>query len=673
MLGRLAWLLKIIAAANSCYHPLHRMVYPQEEVEARIRRLGTLAKSRPQRCLACAGIVVAIGYATIAASIVVGAALLAASILALRYASIWTVSLAIGSLAVLISLLKALWIEFPSPKGLRLEPGQTAAGLQRSIREIRGKLGGPRIHDIYLTRDYNAAIVQNPRFGVLGGQRNYLILGVPMLCALPAEEFQGILAHEFGHLAGNHGRFSGWLYRARQTWIGVSNNLAAAAGSRRGSGLIRLVVLLWAGAGERFLRWYIPLLDSYAYIVSRMHEVSADRAAAGLVGAAVHSRALTRMKLRGRFLADRFWEPVWQSAKDRPLPEAGIFAKMAAAVRAEIPLADAREFYARALLEQTQPRDTHPCFYERLVAVGNSIPRPLGDAPLPDIALTAAQSFEVSAAEVLLGEGYRPALEFCESDWTKDTGENWKKVFNEAETMRTRLTELERLAQTRDLTEPEALARAEAIRTLRDPGSTRAAFESFLARYPTNARANYVLGFYLLDAHDATGLEMLDRAMNSDVHLTPTACDAARRFCVEVGNSAAAESYARRRQRYLEEVRLAQAERAGIAARDELLPHRLSPEGIASLRPIFLKYALLESVYAAQKRVANFPDSPYFVMGLLPRRKWYLWASTKKERALVGMAKDLRLPGQGWVVLLNNRNSWLKKRLLAIPESRIYP
>jgi Zn-dependent protease with chaperone function len=648
------------------------MVYPQEEVDARIRRLEPFAKSRPQRCLTYAAMVAALGYATIAASIVVGAALLAGSILTLRYPNIWTGSLAVGSLLVLVSLIKALWIEFPTPKGLRLEPGQTPE-LQLSICQIRTKLGGPRIQDIYLTRDYNAAIVQNPRFGIFGGQRNYLVLGVSMLCALPPEEFQGILAHEFGHLAGNHGRFSGWLYRARQTWVGVSNNLATAAGSRRGSGLIRLVVLLWARAGERFLRWYIPLLDSYAYIVSRMHEVSADRAAAGLVGATVHSRALTRMKLRGRFLAERFWAPVWQSAKLQPVPDPGMFLKMSAAIRAEIPVSDTREFFVRALLEQTQPRDTHPCFYERLVAVGNSIPRPLGDAPLPDIAVTAAQSFEVSAAQTLLGERYKAALEFCESNWSKETGENWKKVFSEAVTARARLAEMEQLAQVRDLTEPEALARAESIRALRDPASTRAAFESLLARFPANARANYVLGFYLLDAHDAAGLELLDRAMNSDVHLTPTACDAARRFCMEAGNSAAAERYARRREKYAAEVRLAQAERVGIGGRDELLPHRISSQGIAWLRPIFQKYPLLESVHIAQKRVVHFPDSPYFVIGLVPRRKWYRWASARKERALVGMAKDLRLPGQGWVVLLDNRHSWLKKKLRQIPGSQIYP
>lgn len=346
---------------------------------------------------------------------------------------------------------------------------------------------------------------------------------------------------------------------------------------------------------------------------------------------------------------------------------------MAAAVRAEMPAGDTRDFFARALLEETQPRDTHPCFYERLCAVGNSIPRPLGDAPLPDFAVTAAQTFSVSAAEELLGDVCKAALDFCESNWTKETGENWKKTYTEAEAARTRINELEQLSQTRDLTETEALARAEAIRGVRDLASARAAFESLLARFPANARANFVLGFYLLDAHDAAGLDLLDRAMKSDVHLTPTACDAARQFCAGAGNVAAAESYSQGREKYLEEVRLAQAERKGFVRGDEFLPHQLSPQAIALLRPVFLKYPLLAAAYGVQKRVAHFSDSPYFIIGLSPRRKWYRWASTSKERALVGMAKDLSLPGQGWVVLLNDRNRWLRKKLQSLPGSQIYP
>jgi hypothetical protein len=74
------------------------MIYSQEEIDKRIRRLEPFAKSRPRRCLAYAGIDAAIGYGTIAASIVVGAALRAGSVLTLRYPNIWMGSLAVGSL-----------------------------------------------------------------------------------------------------------------------------------------------------------------------------------------------------------------------------------------------------------------------------------------------------------------------------------------------------------------------------------------------------------------------------------------------------------------------------------------------------------------------------------------------------------------------------------------------
>ena len=69
-----------------------------------------------------------------------------------------------------------------------------------------------------LTGDFNAAIVQHPRFGIFGGTRNYLMLGLPLMQSLSPAEFQAVVAHEFGHLWGAHGRFGAWIYRLRTGW-----------------------------------------------------------------------------------------------------------------------------------------------------------------------------------------------------------------------------------------------------------------------------------------------------------------------------------------------------------------------------------------------------------------------------------------------------------------------
>ena len=83
----------------------------------------------------------------------------------------------------------------------------------------------PKVHEVLLTHDFNAAIAQVPRLGLFGFHKNYLILGLPLMMALSLDQFRAVLAHEFGHLSGAHGRFGSWIYRIRRSWYQLMANL----------------------------------------------------------------------------------------------------------------------------------------------------------------------------------------------------------------------------------------------------------------------------------------------------------------------------------------------------------------------------------------------------------------------------------------------------------------
>ena len=122
---------------------------------------------------------------------------------------------------VLVGLvLRALWVTIPEPDGKKLEQNE-APELFELIREISTALNGPKAHHVLVSDEFNASIVQIPQFGMFGWLRNYLVVGLPLMRALSPEEFRSVLAHEFGHLSGKHGSFSGWIYRVRQTWIQI--------------------------------------------------------------------------------------------------------------------------------------------------------------------------------------------------------------------------------------------------------------------------------------------------------------------------------------------------------------------------------------------------------------------------------------------------------------------
>src|SRR5437899_1789200 len=102
--------------------------------------------------------------------------------------------------------IRALWLTIPPPKGRVLKRNEAPA-LFDAIDELRRALRSARVDDVILTYDYNAAIRQSPRLGMLGWWRNYLLLGFPLVEDLSEPELRAVLAHEQAHLSKKHGRF----------------------------------------------------------------------------------------------------------------------------------------------------------------------------------------------------------------------------------------------------------------------------------------------------------------------------------------------------------------------------------------------------------------------------------------------------------------------------------
>ncbi len=107
------------------------------------------------------------------------------------------IGLAAGGLCV--AIIKGLWVRLEPPTGLEITAAE-APELFSLIDQLRGQLRSAPFHQVLLVNDYNAAVAQTPRLGVFGWQRNYLIVGLPLMLGLGPDEFKAVLAHEFGHL-----------------------------------------------------------------------------------------------------------------------------------------------------------------------------------------------------------------------------------------------------------------------------------------------------------------------------------------------------------------------------------------------------------------------------------------------------------------------------------------
>lgn len=197
------------------------------------------------------------------------------------YTVVRLLPLGLPLLLLALGILQSLMVTIPEPTGMELTRGD-ATPMFIEIDRIRSRMALPRFDKVIMTRDMNAGVVQVPRLGILGWQKNILIIGLPLVMSLPPDSFRAVLAHEMGHVSGAHGKFAAWVVRINLTWyqllMNIQHNPRAA---------------LLVGS---FLGWYVPRFNAYSMALRKSHEYDADEMAAQAVGAKLLADALIRLE-----------------------------------------------------------------------------------------------------------------------------------------------------------------------------------------------------------------------------------------------------------------------------------------------------------------------------------------------------------------------------------------
>ena len=169
-----------------------------------------------------------------------------------RLALVWAL---LGAGGLLWVSLRALWVRFDEPARAWRSQRWMHPTCSRPWRASAARSRGRPIHKVTLTDEFNASIQQLPRFGLLGGAVNHLSIGLPLLMALDRPRFLAVLAHEYGHLRGDHGRFAAWIYRTRLSWMRLNHSLADDEGPVAAATQAVHALVLSALSRPRPLHW----------------------------------------------------------------------------------------------------------------------------------------------------------------------------------------------------------------------------------------------------------------------------------------------------------------------------------------------------------------------------------------------------------------------------------
>jgi Zn-dependent protease with chaperone function len=545
--------------------------------------------------------------------------------------------------AFLWVVVRALWVKFPPPAGTEIGAHE-APELFAEIEELRAALNAPRFHHVLVTDDFNAAVVQVPRLGLLGWDRNYLLIGLPLAKALGVEQFKAVLAHEYGHLAGGHGRMSNWIYRQRVRWMRLMDALQQVESK---------ATFLFSP----FLRWYAPHFSAYSYPLARANEFEADAASARLTSPHAAAQALTGVNVFSAYLNERYWPGIHKQADEQPAPGFAPYSGLAARVEKEIDEASVKGWIESALARKTTTDDSHPCFSERLAALGQEAAFAL---PGPE-----------AAADRLLGASREALTRDFDKRWHEAVLPAWKRRYEETQKGRARLAELNaRHASGAELSPQEAYDRA-CLTEIHgnDPEGAIAQIRTMLEESPGSPVLLYALGIRLLARGDDAGRPLVEQAMASDENAIVPGCQAIRDYLWRQRREVEAREWDAKLVARAELEQAAAKEREGVRSDEKFEVHSLAPDALDALVGQLRKVEGLQKVYFVKKRLQHLPHRPLYILGFTMVGLWY---SKKKAIELVGrLQQTVNFPGETLILSVGGENYCFGRKFKWMRGSRI--
>jgi len=463
--------------------------------------------------------------------------------------------------------IRAVFFRRSRPEGIVLTP-QVGLGVLTAVEEIRSRIHAPRVHQVLITDQFNAAAVQIPRAGLFW-PRNLLMLGYPMLATLSEAHVRAVIAHELGHLTYGHGRLSSWVHRTRLSWLRLMHDLGVHGATPAHAHLL--------------FRWYVPRLNAQAAAVSRQQERLADRLAAELAGLDTTAEALVAMEVGAAVFERDFWPGVFKRVASQPTPPSP-FAEMGPQVWADH---GALTELVTSLLERpTDGDDSHPSLGERLARLGRSQRFPSQTRPI--------------AADRLLGDRQREIASGLDAQWQSTHAAAWRQEYEDLRRARERLAHLTAI----DAPTPQELFEYGTL--LEAAGRT----EEALHRYQSATAAGHVAaglahGRILLGRDDPAGLVLVEAAMDAQPSLVDEGCRTAIAFLENRGREADAERFRVRRARQTTLQRMADAERERLSVVDRFGPCTDAGVDVSSLARRLAIEPTVSSAYLVAKELRH--------------------------------------------------------------------
>ena len=569
------------------------MDFSNPKLEKLIQKVEHEAASRPKHYRCKVFLFAIFGYLVVISFVLFVVALLSSVLFflfddLLPFHSIPTSWLMVSVIVFLASVLifRSCAFKMESPKGYKID-AVDAPILFHEIEQLRSTLNLPKIHQVIIDSEFNAAMIQNPSMGLVQWYKNTLVLGLPLLMALPPEQARAVIAHEFGHLSGNHSRFSGWVYRVRETWSQVMT-LSSKPNFMGGQCL------------RYFFEWYSPYFNAYTFVLARRNEFEADEVSARMTSVKDTSMALIATRVCSELLDENFWRPFFERADQEPKPGIRPFESLFQFCRSEYATNQtACQKIIQAMKAQTNYNDTHPALRERLKALGvQKIPR--------------LKTVEESAAEKWLGRNLNGILHDFDENWLHQNQQHWRDRYCYVKDSRRQLTLLKNIPS-QQLTPQQRWQLAAWIEEFEPEKDPLPHYEFYKSVCCDDPDVDYAIGRLMLERGNVQGLSYLEKVLHHE-KMVLSACETAYSFCCSRGEVSLAEKWKEIALKHRQVECLANAERTSVKPTDNIIRCSLNTKSLSLISLKLLEAKFIKHLWIAEKQVLHFPSRPVYVV-----------------------------------------------------------
>lgn len=513
------------------------------------------------------------------------------------------------------------------------------------LKDLRQRLRTPTIHAVLVTPDFNAAISQVPRWGLFGGYKNFLLLGLPLMKGLTVQQFKSVLAHELGHLSRGHARAANWIYRMRVIWARLE-----ATFERRpqwGSGLIR-----------QFFKWYIPYFNAVSFPFARANEYEADAASTQLTSARDTAQALTGVHVIGDYFTQKYWPAIHAAAKDAPQPQFAPYSGFFARAVNEVPKADAQRWQDAALKQTTSHVDTHPSLADRLKAIG----APAEFAP-PGTG---------EGADRLLGSALEALERTFDSQWRDRVSSSWQQYHEQIQAKRARLNALQIERAVGPLSEQASVELATLAEEVGvDSATALPLLRETAAQFPKSVVARFALARHLLNDGQEEGVQVMEGALRDDPAALLAASELLRNYFRGRGDHASAKIWQDRHVDEALRLQRSRKERQRLLLSDRFAPHELDAAALAKLTQQLKGVKGIKRAYLVRKIDPNLPDRPLYVLGVKSTGFFQLHSRKRAARVVKDITDNVVFPGETMILNVDAALYKFARKMRRVKRSKL--